>query len=163
MRKIKSPCRSSKGFRRKVRRLFGVGTAVVLVVTAGRLSLFAEDAEFAADEGPQEIDVSTYAKPLQKSYELFQKRCTQCHNLARAVNSDYALPDEWERYIKRMQRKPGSELVSKEAKEIYEFLVYDAAQRKQPTLQAKLEGLSPEERKAAEEKLRQVLEKYQRE
>lgn len=141
----------------------GIGMMAFLAPPIAENLLFAEDAKFAADEGSQEIDVSKYPKPLQKSYKVFQKRCAQCHNLARTVNSDYALPDEWERDIKQMQRKPGSELTSKEAKAIYEFLVYDVAQRKQPILQEKLKELSPEERKAAEEKVQQVLEKYQHE
>lgn len=140
----------------------GIAAVALLGGWMGAFSLGAEETEFEADKGPQEIDVSGYPAPLQKSYGLFQQRCSQCHNLARPVNSAYVLPDEWERYIKRMLRKPGSEMTSGEAKELYEFLVYDASQRKKQLLAEKLNGLPKEEKDAAENKIRQIAEKYRR-
>ncbi|MBI4248402.1 MAG: hypothetical protein HY611_02775 [Elusimicrobia bacterium] len=38
--------------------------------------------------------------------------------------------DIWKRYVKRMQAKPGCEIETKEAKSIWEFLVYDSNLRK---------------------------------
>ena len=58
------------------------------------------------------------------------QKCSQCHKLSRPINSDYALPDEWSRYIKRMMNKPGSGISSAEGKKIYEFLTYDSSVRK---------------------------------
>lgn len=90
------------------------------------------------EKGPKTIDVSKYPKGMQENYKIFEKACSKCHNLARPINSTYALPDEWERYIKRMKRKPGSGIGSKEAKAIYEFLVYDSQVRKKELYEKKL-------------------------
>lgn len=89
------------------------------------------------DAGPQEIDVSSYPTEMQAGYELFASRCTSCHTLARPINSDYALPDEWSRYVKRMMRKPGSGISPKDGKVIYEFLVYDSSIRKKELVSEK--------------------------
>ncbi len=80
----------------------------------GRASAQELDAETKArierfEKGPATIDVSKYPQGIQDNYELFSHKCSQCHKLSRPINSDYALPDEWSRYIKRMMYKPGSE------------------------------------------------------
>lgn len=84
----------------------------------------------ALDKGPATIDVSGYPGDVQKKYRLFSQKCVKCHTLARPINSDFVLEEEWERYIKRMMRKPGSGISSAEGKEIYEFLAFDSKQRK---------------------------------
>jgi cytochrome c5 len=90
------------------------------------------------EKGPKTIDVSKYPKEMQENYKIFTKTCSKCHSLARPINSNYALPDEWERYIKRMKRKPGSGISSSNAKAIYEFLVYDSQLRKKELYEKKL-------------------------
>src|SRR5690349_15977692 len=66
------------------------------------------------EKGPATIDVSKYPQGIQDNYEVFSTKCSQCHKLSRPINSDYALPDEWSRYIKRMMNKPGSNISSGE-------------------------------------------------
>ena len=92
----------------------------------------------AYDKGPATIDVSKYPPEIQDDYKLFSKKCTHCHTLARPINSDYALPDEWSRYVKRMMRKPDSQISADEAKKIYDFLVYDSKTRKKDLLEKKM-------------------------
>lgn len=92
----------------------------------------------AYDKGPATIDVSTYPPELQADYKVFAKRCSHCHTLARPINSDYALPDEWSRYVKRMMHKPNSEISADDAKKIYDFLVYDSQHRKKAMYEKKL-------------------------
>ena len=77
------------------------------------------------EQGPATIDVSKYPQGIQENYEVFSTKCTQCHKLSRPINSDYALPAEWERYVKRMMHKPGSGINPAEGKKIFDFLVYD--------------------------------------
>src|SRR5947209_7858728 len=60
------------------------------------------------EKGPATIDVSKYPAGIQANYEVFSQKCSQCHKLSRPINSDYCLPAEWERYVKRMMHKPGS-------------------------------------------------------
>ena len=81
------------------------------------------------DQGPQTIDVSNYPPEMQKNYNLFAQKCSSCHNLARPVNAEFKIPD-WERYTKRMLRKPGSGISPQDAKKIFEFLKYDTQVRK---------------------------------
>ena len=91
---------------------------------------------------------------------MFSQKCTQCHKLSRPVNCDYAMPDEWSRYVKRMMRKPGSGISSSEAKQIFEFLVYDSSIRKKALLDEKLAAAKPEDKAAAEAKIKEVHDKY---
>jgi hypothetical protein len=83
------------------------------------------------DKGPAKIDVSKYPADMQKRYQVFTKKCSSCHTIARPINCEFALDDEWERYIKRMMRKAGPSLISAdEGKQIFEFVTYDSKIRK---------------------------------
>jgi hypothetical protein len=83
------------------------------------------------DKGPAKVDVSKYPADMQKKYALFAKKCSSCHTIARPINCEFALDDEWERYIKRMMRKAGPSLISAdEGKQIFEFLSFDSKLRK---------------------------------
>ena len=117
-------------------------------------------AEF--EKGPATIDVSKYPEGVRKNYEIFQQKCTLCHALSRPVNCDFVLPDEWSRYVKRMMHKPGSMITPNSAKKIYDFVVYDASVRKKEALEAKLAKLTSEERAAAEAKIKEVHDEYDR-
>jgi len=112
------------------------------------------------EKGPATIDVSKYPQAIQDRYEIFSQKCSQCHKLSRPINSDYALPDEWSRYIKRMMYKPGSGISSGTAKKIYEFLVYDSSVRKKAMLDAKLAKATPKEQAAAEKKIKEIHDKF---
>lgn len=87
---------------------------------------------FAADKGPSKIDaktLATYSPQMKATYNLFRNKCSKCHTLARPLNTDL-VPTKWEEYVKRMMRKPGSGIKPNEAKQIWEFLVYDTIKRK---------------------------------
>ena len=114
----------------------------------------------AFEKGPATIDISKYPAALKDNYDLFSQKCTQCHKLSRPINSDYAMPDEWSRYIKRMMHKPGSGINAAEGKEIYEFLVYDSSVRKKAMVDEKLAKVTPDEKKAAEGKIKEVHDLY---
>ena len=112
------------------------------------------------EKGPATVDVSKYPDGIKENYEVFSQKCTQCHKLSRPINSDYALPDEWSRYVKRMMHKPGSGINATEGKKIYEFLVYDSSVRKKAMVDEKLAKATPDEKKAAEAKIKEVHEAY---
>ena len=108
------------------------------------------------DFGPDTIDVSGYPEEHKTGYKLFVEKCVRCHTIARPINSQFIevkTPDMdslkasspqvlekplvwqvedniWERYVKRMMRKPGCEMTVDEAKSIWKFLVYDSKERK---------------------------------
>jgi len=122
---------------RRLQLLFAFIVVLLAVVTAWAQDPSGEERLASFDSGPATIDVSTYSAEMQENYKVFAVKCSQCHTLARPINSDYALPDEWSRYVKRMMRKPGSGINPKEGKQIYEFLTYDSAIRKKDLVQQK--------------------------
>jgi mono/diheme cytochrome c family protein len=112
----------------------------ILLLTAPRLRAQEPSDESTLarfDSGPATIDVSGYPADMQAGYKVFAQRCTKCHTLSRPINSDYATSDEWSRYVKRMMRKPGSGINKKDAKTIFDFLVYDSSIRKKDLLAEK--------------------------
>ena len=121
--------------------------ALVGLVRAGR----AQDAPLdprilAYDKGPAKIDVSKYPADMQQRYKVFTKKCSNCHTIARAINSDYVMDDEWERYVKRMMRKGGTLISPDEGKQIYEFLVFDSKIRKKALYDKKAADPTREQR-----------------
>jgi len=112
------------------------------------------------EKGPATIDISKYPDGIKENYETFTTKCSQCHKLSRPINSDYALPDEWSRYIKRMMNKPGSGISSADGKKIYEFLTYDSSIRKKTLLDEKLAKATPADKTTAETKIKEVHDKY---
>jgi hypothetical protein len=112
------------------------------------------------EKGPATVDVSKYPDPIKEGYEVFSQKCTQCHKLSRPINSDYALPEEWSRYVKRMMYKPGSGIGAGEGKKIYEFLVYDSSVRKKAMVDEKLAKATPADKKTNEAKIKEVHDKY---
>ncbi len=147
--------------------LMGAG-AIMLVAAWSRTAMAADEsldeatkARIArAEAGATTIDVSAYPSGIQANYQVFSEKCTQCHKLSRPINSDYAVPAEWERYVKRMMHKPGSGIDSSTGKKIYEFLVYDSSVRKKALLNEKLAKATPDEKKAAEDKIKEIHQKY---
>lgn len=112
------------------------------------------------EKGPATINVSKYPQEIQDRYQVFRQKCSQCHKLSRPINSDYATPEEWSRYIKRMMHKPGSGISGSQAKKIYEFLVYDASIRKKKMLDEKLAKMSADQKKEAEAKIKEVHDEF---
>jgi hypothetical protein len=110
---------------------------------------------FAADKGPSKIDpkvLATYSPKAKAIYSLFRNKCSKCHTLARPLNTDLP-PTKWEEYIKRMMNKPGSGIKPSEAKEIWQFLVYDTAKRR-----TKFFNTLPEKEKQIAQKVVAALE-----
>jgi hypothetical protein len=148
-------------------KLFAIvlGLAALAVTGAGFALAQALDAETQAridrfEKGPATINVSKYPAGIQENYAVFSQKCSQCHKLSRPINSDYALPDEWSRYIHRMMNKPGSGIGAGDGKKIYDFLVYDSDIRKKAMLDQKMSKLSAADKAAAEAKIKEVQDKY---
>ena len=114
------------------------------------------------EKGPATVDISKYPDTIKEDYEVFSIKCSQCHRLSRPINSDYALPEEWSRYVKRMMYKPGSGLAASDGKKIFEFLVYDSSVRKKAMLDEKLTKATPAEKSAAEAKIKEIKDKVEK-
>ena len=117
----------------------------------------AEDARLKKlDDGPKTIDVSQYPADQQKAYKLFQTKCSQCHAIARGINTEMVIPADWERYIKRMMYKPNSGISSTEARTLFRFLIYDASVRKVDLLRKALAALPAADRSAAVTRVKEI-------
>ena len=92
----------------------------------------------AWDNGSDTIDVSKYPPEIKRKYRIFADLCARCHTLARAINCDFALEDDWERYIKRMMRRGRNMIKPDQAQQIFEFAVYDSKVRKKELYDYKL-------------------------
>ncbi len=119
----------------RLRVVTGVLSAAAVVVLT--IAVRAQDQEppldpriEAYDKGPARIDVSKYPKEMRDRYKVVTAKCGKCHTLARAINCEFVLEDEWERYVKRMMNKAGTFISPDEGRVIYEFLVYDSKIRK---------------------------------
>ena len=144
---------------------FSMVLLTIAVAGAGYALAQALDAETQAriarfEKGPATISVSRYPPVIQQDYEMFTQKCSQCHKLSRPINSDYALPSEWSRYVHRMMSKPGSGIDGSSGMKIYEFLVYDSSVRKKAMVDAKLARASSGEKAAEEAKIKEVHNKY---
>jgi hypothetical protein len=73
--------------------------------TAPRFSLSQLAAVMPADLGASALDVSAYPQEQQGHYRLFAARCSQCHTLARAINSSFVTREDWNRYVERMHAR----------------------------------------------------------
>ena len=96
------------------------------------------------DKGPNKIDVSAYPAPQQAAYKVFSTKCSKCHTIARPMNT-MMKRDEWERYVKRMMHKPNSGISDSQGKDIFDFLIFDQAERKDKNPTAFFPALSDEE------------------
>jgi hypothetical protein len=126
------------------RSLVFAAAAAALVFAGGRAMVRAQDDRpldpkvIAWDKGPDKIDVSKYPAEMKQRYKIYADLCSRCHPLARAVNCDFVLEDEWERYIKRMMRRGGRMISPDDAEAIFTFATYDAKMRKRSLYETKM-------------------------
>ena len=91
-------------------------------------------ARFYYDLGPNTVDVTSCPQEQQENYKLFAVMCSQCHTLARPINSPMVSRADWKRFIARMHIKTKqmseNDFTAAQAKQILDFMVYDSQARK---------------------------------
>jgi hypothetical protein len=92
----------------------GICAAVVAITLAACAST-------ANREG---LDVTQLPLEVRADYDLFARRCSKCHPLARALNSGIHDDDVWVNYVNRMRRQPGSGISPQDTQPILRFLHY---------------------------------------
>jgi cytochrome c2 len=83
----------------------------------------------ACGAAPNSIDVSGYPPDMQARYDLFERRCTRCHELERPLNARVG-EGGWGKYVQRMARHPAAGISAQEQREIAIFLEYHAERRR---------------------------------
>jgi len=125
-----------------------IAAALVILATIGAVAStaqaqtgkgFTKDPRILAyDKGPDKINVSKYPADMKAAYKVFDKKCAACHTIARAINSEFALDDEWQHYIRQMMDRGGSLISAEDAKTIYAFVTYDSKERKKALYDKKM-------------------------
>jgi hypothetical protein len=76
------------------------------------------------------LDRSSLPDNVRADYDLFARKCSKCHSLARPLNSGITDDDQWVRYVSRMRRQPGSGITPEDEQVILRFLRYYAAEQR---------------------------------
>lgn len=72
------------------------------------------------------VDVSAYPPDMRSNYEIFDARCSRCHDLERAIDAQVA-EGGWEGYVRRMSRHPAAGLSEADQRAIVAFLEFHHA------------------------------------
>lgn len=114
--------------------LIAVVILAAVPARAAELTPAEQKAMFFYDLGPDEADVSGYPARQRENYAVFKNACSQCHTLARPLNSPVIGRKHWEYYVFRMRAKaaetPGVALSAEEVDRVLDFLSYDSRVRK---------------------------------
>jgi len=83
----------------------------------------------AAACGPRTegLDASKLPEDVRGDYEVFARRCSKCHSLARPLQAGITDDEQWVMYVKRMRRQPASGITDQDEVVIDRFLRYYAA------------------------------------
>lgn len=70
------------------------------------------------------LDAATLPVSMQRPYRIFASRCSRCHSLSRPLNARITSMHQWELYVSRMRRMPGSGINRADSEQILVFLGY---------------------------------------
>lgn len=82
----------------------------------------------ACREGSDAIDPSTLPETVRADYQVFARRCSKCHSLARPLTSGITDMGQWERYVARMRMQPGSGINEADEAIVLRFLKHYSAE-----------------------------------
>lgn len=99
----------------------------------------------ACREGSDAIDPSTLPETVRADYQVFARRCSKCHSLARPLTSGITDMGQWERYVARMRMQPGSGINAADEAIVLRFLKHYSAEE----LRKKAERNAPKPEKPA--------------
>jgi hypothetical protein len=102
-------------------------SAVFSVVLASVLWLVSGGCATSGREG---LDVAQLPEVVRPDYQLFARRCSKCHSLARPLGSGITDDEVWIAYVNRMRRQPGSGISPQDAAPILRFLHYYSSEQR---------------------------------
>lgn len=83
-----------------------------------------------ATSGREGLDVAQLPEAVRPDYQLFARRCSKCHSLARPLGSGITDDEVWIAYVNRMRRQPGSGISPQDATPILRFLHYYSSEQR---------------------------------
>ena len=96
-------------------------------MTRTRLLLFAL-VLVACGSRTEGLDRSKLPEDIKSDYDLFARKCSKCHSLARPLQSGISDDEQWVMYVNRMRRQPGSGINYDDQEHILRFLRHFAAE-----------------------------------
>jgi len=87
------------------------------------------------------LDASKLPEDVRADYDVFARRCSKCHSLARPLQSGITDDEQWSNYVRRMRRQPGSGISPDDEQVILRFLRYYSAETRKA--QAEKSGAGP--------------------
>lgn len=87
------------------------------------------------------LDTSKMPENIRADYDLFARKCSKCHSLARPLSANITDNEQWVLYVNRMRRQPASGISPEDATAILRFLHYYAADLRR--IQAEKNGAAP--------------------
>jgi hypothetical protein len=91
------------------------------------LLLLAAMVLFACGSRTEGLDRAKVPEDIRADYDLFARKCSKCHSLARPLQSGITDDEQWVNYVNRMRRQPGSGITYDDQEHILRFLRYFAA------------------------------------
>ena len=73
------------------------------------------------------LDRTKLPEDIKSDYDLFARKCSKCHGLARPLQSGITDDEQWVMYVNRMRRQPASGISYDDQEHILRFLKYFAA------------------------------------
>jgi len=83
-----------------------------------------------ATSGREGLDIAQLPEVVRPDYQLFARRCSKCHSLARPLGSGITDDEVWIAYVNRMRRQPGSGISPQDAAPILRFLHYYSSEQR---------------------------------
>ena len=74
------------------------------------------------------LDPSKMPDNIRADYDLFSKKCSKCHSVARPLSANITDDEQWTLYVNRMRRQPASGISPQDQEGILRFLRYYAAE-----------------------------------
>jgi hypothetical protein len=74
------------------------------------------------------LDRTKLPEDIKSDYDVFARKCSKCHSLARPIQSGITDDEQWVLYVNRMRRQPGSGIDYGDQERILRFLKYYAAE-----------------------------------
>jgi hypothetical protein len=93
---------------------WAVGLALALAIGCG-----SEPRGFGVVAGVNGADRS-----LERACRLTERRCSRCHTLDRVINARVSDPADWEAYVSRMRRTPGSGILAQDQEPLLRCLLH---------------------------------------
>ena len=112
---------------------------------AGAFLVFSAALSVAACSGSRTegLDASKLPEDIRGDYDVFARRCSKCHSLARPLTSGITDDQQWVMYVNRMRRQPGSGISYEDQERILRFLRYYAADLRQKEAERKAPPAPP--------------------